>query len=62
MIYKFFCPKCGENHNIEMKISEYHSDNHMCKNCGTELQRNVRDYAGASVWHCQGAYGVGNHN
>lgn len=39
MHYDFECPNCGLKVDIEMKISEYHSDNHFCPECNTELQR-----------------------
>lgn len=41
MYYPFECPECGTKQDIEMKITEYHSDNHLCPNCKTEMKREV---------------------
>lgn len=54
--YKFKCPECGEVAEIQMRISEYHSDNHFCK-CGAELKRDMKDVATDYVAKCTGLYG-----
>lgn len=41
MYYKFICPKCDSEETIEMKMSEYTSSGHICKNCGEELVRDI---------------------
>ena len=56
MTYKFICPECGKKYDIEMRISEYRKDGHICE-CGKEL---VRDPAGFScnfVVKCDGFCG-----
>ena len=42
MIYKFICPKCNTEKEIEMRMSEYTSKGHIC-DCGEELKRDVSD-------------------
>jgi predicted nucleic acid-binding Zn ribbon protein len=42
MDYKFICPKCGKQKEIQMKISEYTNKGHYCE-CGEELKRCVKD-------------------
>lgn len=42
MTYKFICPKCGKQKEIDMRISEYTSKGHYC-DCGEELKRDVKD-------------------
>lgn len=47
MNYDFLCPNCGKKETIEMSLKEYHSDGHICKNCGSELKRDPKSLAGA---------------
>lgn len=42
MIYKFICPKCNKEKEVEMRISEYTNKGHYCE-CGEELVRDIRD-------------------
>jgi hypothetical protein len=42
MKYKFICPKCKTEKEIEMRISEYKRDGYYCE-CGTELKRDISD-------------------
>ena len=42
MNYPFECPKCNYSEIISMPIKEYTSSGHMCKNCGTEMTREVK--------------------
>lgn len=37
----FFCPKCGYKEVISMPITEYVAYGHMCKECNTEMTREV---------------------
>lgn len=62
MRYKFKCPKCNKEHEINMPISQYTSEGHFCEECQTELVRDVSDYAGDAVWKCDGACGVVGNN
>lgn len=56
MTYKFICPKCGKNVEVNMRISEYHSDGHKC-DCGAELERDMQDTARDYVCNTTGFYG-----
>lgn len=42
MRYKFICPKCGKQKEIDMKMSEYTNMGHYC-DCGKQLIRDVTD-------------------
>ena len=42
MNYPFCCPKCGHREEISMKMSEYTGEGHMCKECNTEMVREVK--------------------
>ena len=42
MNYPFECPKCNEKETISMPITQYTSEGHMCKSCGTEMVREVK--------------------
>ena len=48
--------QCGEKYIISMPISEYTPDGHYCKKDNTELERDISDYAGGSIWKCTGSY------
>lgn len=41
MFYPFECPQCGTKKTIEMPITEYKREGHMCDNCGTEMVREI---------------------
>ncbi len=41
MNYPFYCPKCGYKEVISMPITQYVADGHMCKECNTEMTREV---------------------
>ena len=50
MNYPFVCPTCGHNEIIHMPMSEYKSEGHMCKECNTEMVREVKSLVcGCSV-------------
>lgn len=55
MKYKFICPKCGNEKTIEMRISEYKSDGHMCE-CGAELKRDPKSFCRSYQVNCDGFY------
>lgn len=42
MKYPFVCPQCNHTEIINMPIKEYHSDNHFCSSCNTEMVREVK--------------------
>ncbi len=39
MFYPFFCPKCGQEETIEMRITEYVAGGHFCPKCNAEMKR-----------------------
>lgn len=41
MNYPFVCPHCNNTETISMKMSEYTSQGHLCKQCNTEMIREV---------------------
>jgi predicted nucleic acid-binding Zn ribbon protein len=41
LLYPFYCPNCGHKENIEMKMTEYKSDGHLCTKCETEMARTI---------------------
>lgn len=41
MNYPFVCPSCNHKETISMPMAEYISSGHMCKECGTEMVREV---------------------
>lgn len=55
-MYKFICPECNKEKEINMKISEYKSDGHICE-CGGQLKRSMKDTAKDYVVHTTGFYG-----
>lgn len=55
MIYKFICPSCGCEKEIEMPMSEYKSDGHMCE-CGAEMIRDPKDFCKTYHVNCCGMY------
>ena len=42
MNYPFVCPNCNHAEIISMPINEYHSDNHFCSSCNTEMVREIK--------------------
>lgn len=42
MDYPFVCPNCGHDEIIPMPMSQYTSEGHMCKECNTEMVREVK--------------------
>lgn len=62
MQYKFICPKCRKKYTISMQLSEYTSGGHICEDndCKTELIRDINDFAGGTIWKCDGAFGKSN--
>ena len=57
MNYPFECPKCGYTEDISMPMSQYTSEGHMCKECNTEMVREVKSLiCGASINRCGGFY------
>ena len=52
MNYPFECPNCNRSEIISMPIKEYHSDNHFCPSCNTEMVREVSSLVcGCSIDH-----------
>ena len=50
MKYPFVCPQCNHTEIISMPIKEYHSNNHLCPSCNTEMVREVKSLVcGCSV-------------
>jgi predicted nucleic acid-binding Zn ribbon protein len=41
MTYPFFCPNCGQEENISMRMSDYSSTGHLCPICNTEMKRTI---------------------
>lgn len=56
MNYKFICPKCGANKEIQMPISEYTAEGHICE-CGAELKRDPQSFCCSYEAKCDGFYG-----
>ena len=42
MYYPFICPKCGQKETIEMRITEYSSEGHICSKCSAEMVRDPK--------------------
>lgn len=55
MIYKFICPSCGRKEELDIPITEYRSDGHMCE-CGAELVRDPDDFCKTYHVNCFGMY------
>lgn len=55
MIYKFICPSCGREKEIEIPISEYKSEGHLCE-CGVEMIRDPKDFCNTYHVNCFGMY------
>ena len=53
--YLFVCPKCGNKTVIQMRISEYRSEGHICK-CGSEMIRDPGDFSKTYQIKCDGFY------
>lgn len=58
MEYKFVCPQCGKEHMIQMKMSEYKSEGHICE-CGAELKRDPNSFCKNFSVNCSGFYAGG---
>lgn len=41
MNYPFECPNCGHKETITMPIKEYVATGHICKECNSEMVREV---------------------
>ena len=54
--YLFKC-ECGNKQIIEMKISEFHNDGHVCNVCGKELKRDMSDVCSSFSVKCEGFFG-----
>ena len=57
MEYKFVCPKCNQDEIVNMRISEYTADGHVCKNCGAKLKRSVDSFCRSYSVKCDGFFG-----
>lgn len=55
MNYLFRCPSCGKQTEIQMRMSEYHADGHLCE-CGAELVRDLSDICTNYQINCTGFY------
>ena len=42
MNYPFECSKCGYEEKIDMQMRDYVATGHMCKECNTEMVREVK--------------------
>lgn len=49
MNYPFYCPECGYREIIPMLISEYKADGHICKQCNTEMKREISSFGSIAV-------------
>ena len=56
--YKFICPICGNEEEIQMPISEYTAKGHFCSKCDNELQRDVTDFCTSSKRNIPGFFGT----
>lgn len=43
MFYDFICPKCSKQETIQMRITEYKAEGHLCPACNTEMKRDPKD-------------------
>ena len=59
MTYKFVCPKCSKEKDVQMPMTEYTAKGHICE-CGTELVRNPKTFCCAYQVNCDGFYGKSN--
>lgn len=41
MTYGFICPECGHKEKIEMPITKYTSEGHICPKCNSEMKRDI---------------------
>lgn len=55
MKYKFLCPECGRRAEVQMPISEYRPDGHLCS-CGAEMIRDPQDFCRNYRADCSGFY------
>ncbi len=55
MIYRFFCPVCGQKIEISMPLIEYRANGHRCS-CGAELVRDPKDFCTNYEVGCDGFY------
>ena len=42
MFYDFICPKCDKKETIQMRITEYKAEGHLCPSCSTEMKRDPK--------------------
>lgn len=42
MQYPFVCPNCGYEEKIDMPMRDYVATGHMCSECNTEMEREVK--------------------
>lgn len=49
MNYPFVCPECGYREIIPMLITEYKAEGHMCKQCSTEMKRDIASFGSVAV-------------
>ena len=42
MFYDFICPKCDKKETIQMRITEYKAEGHLCPSCNTEMKRDPK--------------------
>ncbi len=55
MIYRFFCPCCGNKVELRMPVTEYKAEGHICE-CGAELLRDPHDFGTNYSVRCDGFY------
>ena len=57
MQYPFYCPNCGHEEKIDMPMRDYVATGHMCSECNTEMEREVKSLiCGASIDRSGGFY------
>lgn len=56
MRYGFECPNCEHKEELEMRITEYTSEGHMCPECNTEMKRDVSTMGCMSIDKTGGFY------
>ena len=45
MFYDFICPKCNKKETIQMRITEYKAEGHLCPTCNAETKRDPKSLA-----------------
>ena len=58
MVYKFTCPKCNKEYEIECSMSEYDNIKKevFCDDCDILLKRKFEKFDGAIEFNCKDMY------